>query len=493
MAKLNHVTDPIPKGSRFASPIYLLSEDQHDRMEDCDSGWVGDGVIAKELQNECENTNEDGKVLYPVYIESDSLEDEVATEELFEWYEGFLNRLGIDSEEPSYYFSGNRSIHVHVPRFVVGEKEREALKSEAEEFCEETGAELDCGIYSRKGLFRLPGAVHSNTDLPKVEVSFGSSRKDIISKAANTDTPWRPDTFTELLEETFGETNPTPSTPDYSDDLSPEVSETVGTLVGNDAVLSLYDPPSKVEVPVIEREEMPEGTGEGKWMSYNRHPFSPYAHASGGERSVAIVRVRGKPFCRDSHEGISRGTFTPTRIIGAVGCDENFSMTDEARLRLSDPDFEKWCEKGFEKHDTVVLIGGKSRRSIMFEVDNKYANTTASCLLEDGKSECLHQLEKDGYEIGSAGSEYGGTVSDQSGMSEAQRLQISVESGKRSIQAILHEDKLRIANRLLRLQGYDEAFDWFREAFGSDFDENITRTQLNSVIRKYDDLDMQTR
>ena len=81
------------------------------------------------------------------------------------------------------YFSGNRSIHVHVPRFVAGEDQRERLKERAETFCEETGAELDCGLYYAKRMFRLPGVEHAKTGLRKVEIQSEWDHTRIIRES----------------------------------------------------------------------------------------------------------------------------------------------------------------------------------------------------------------------------------------------------------------------------------------------------------------------
>jgi hypothetical protein len=244
---------------------------------------------------------------------------------------------------------------------------------------------------------------------------------------------------------------------------------------------------------VVERETPPEGLEIAKWMRYNRHPFSPYARTEGGSRSVAVVIVKGKPFCRKRIKDSSKGNFVPTLILGAVGGDDEFIMEDDAPLRLSKFDFRKWHERGFKKNDAVVVIGGKSRRSKMFEVDKKHANRVASYLLDGEKEKALLFLEYEGYDVGSAGSEYGGSSSGSrsSGMSMAEELQRSVEEGEVAIQSLSHQERVHLGNRLLKLKGYDEAFEWFRDAFGPDFDEGITRRQLRSIAREYDDLDVE--
>ncbi|WP_458188961.1 hypothetical protein [Haladaptatus sp. NG-WS-4] len=147
--KLRTIFDPIPDGATTASPMYILTRDQFERQQRLESGYEVQGEynsIATELQDECEA---DDRVLYPVHIESDVYhKEDPAT--LIEWFREFVeDYLDVPFHTCTLYFSGNRSIHVHVPRFVSGEDQREQLKEQAETFCEETGAELDCGLYYR--------------------------------------------------------------------------------------------------------------------------------------------------------------------------------------------------------------------------------------------------------------------------------------------------------------------------------------------------------
>ena len=167
--KLRTIFEPIPKGATTVSPIYILTQEQFGRQDRFETGYEVSGAtsIATELQDECESN---GKVLYPVHVESDVLREQGGNT-LIGWFREFVEEwLNVPFKSCTLYFSGSRSIHVHVPRFVSGEDARKRLKQTAESFCEETGAELDCALYSSKRLFRLPGVKHEKTGLPKVEI-----------------------------------------------------------------------------------------------------------------------------------------------------------------------------------------------------------------------------------------------------------------------------------------------------------------------------------
>ncbi|MFP9062602.1 hypothetical protein ACLI4R_19085 [Natrialbaceae archaeon A-chndr2] len=142
--KLLTIFEPVPENAITVSPVYGLTRDQYDRQH-ADwrkSGYQVNGnykLIATKLQDECEA---DDRVLYPIHIESDKLLD-LGPAILTEWFREFTeDYLGVPFHTCKQYFSGSRSIHIHVPRFVSGEWQREQLKKQAEKFCEETGAKL---------------------------------------------------------------------------------------------------------------------------------------------------------------------------------------------------------------------------------------------------------------------------------------------------------------------------------------------------------------
>ncbi|MFC7059078.1 hypothetical protein [Halovenus salina] len=137
--RLQTIFEPIPDDAETASPVYKLTRDQYERQQQLDSGYQVDGdytSIATELQDEAEA---DDNVLYPVHIESDEYHEE-GPATLIEWFHEFTeDYLGVPFHACTLYFSGRRSIHVHVPRFVSGEDQREQLREMAETFRTEKG------------------------------------------------------------------------------------------------------------------------------------------------------------------------------------------------------------------------------------------------------------------------------------------------------------------------------------------------------------------
>lgn len=172
--KLRTIFEPVPENATTVSPVYGLTRDQYDRQH---ADWRKTGYqvngdynsIATKLQDECEAEDQ---VLYPIHIESDELQ-EAGPKVLTDWLRKFVeDYLKVPFQSCTQYFSGSRSIHIHVPRFVSGERQREKLKQQAEKFCEDTGAKLDCCIYGRKRLFRLPGVEHKKNWSPKDRVRW---------------------------------------------------------------------------------------------------------------------------------------------------------------------------------------------------------------------------------------------------------------------------------------------------------------------------------
>lgn len=184
---LHRADADIPDDAYAVSAIYLLTGKQIERQQNLENphAVTGSNPIAKELQDECEARD---RVLYPVHVESDQYhKEDPAT--LVEWIQGLAERLGIDDSEWTYYFSGNRSIHAHAPLFVTSEADRKKLKQLADEYCEETTAVLDTGIYNQKQPFRIPGVQHAKSSLYKASIERDSSHEQIIKAARHGDTP----------------------------------------------------------------------------------------------------------------------------------------------------------------------------------------------------------------------------------------------------------------------------------------------------------------
>ena len=313
-ARLNTIFDPIPEGADTASPIYFVPQERYEQQRNNENPHRVSGdynLLATEVQDECENDNSDNRVLYPFHVESDEYLTE-GPETLIRWIREFVeDRLGIPLEICTLYFSGSRSIHAHVPRFIQSDG-IVPLKELATTFCEETRAKLDCGIYSRKRLFRLPGVIHQKTGFRKIQIQpeWGEDRlRQALSR-----TPDVPESYEAVLRDVFLSPSSTPI--DYTPD------DIFRSLTGDETILKLPrdEPAVEVETPLIERtkEDLEDASEFPEWAMYNSKEFSPYALATGNPRSVAALKIKGGPFAR--RETRSGATMVPVYFYGARGC-----------------------------------------------------------------------------------------------------------------------------------------------------------------------------
>lgn len=437
----------VPEDAAYVGPIYPLKEGQRHRQDRLGNSYatVGADNIALELQNECEAA---GRVLYPVYVESDAvLTDGVET--VIEWVLAFSRDcLGVPVEDCTLYFSGKRSIHVHTYRYVVGETDRKQLKALAETFADETGAKLDTGIYSRKRQFRLPGVNHEDTGDGKIEI--------------------QPDWSSGRIARAIG--------PSESDPVSPFTSG----LSGHGRLTlpeSGHDSPTTDVDPVLNR-------------ARTSPEFSPYAKAKRKDRSVAVVRVLGGAFAR---KAVRHGaTLVPAHFYAAIGCDGQYTKHGhDAPLQLSETDYGKW---DYTEGDVVVVIGGQSRNSRIFEIDELEAIELAEDYLhpEHGSRDAaLSYLSERDYDVGATGPPRPDErravrpVAD-GGKTEAQRLKEQAET--RGIETLDRVQMRSVAGRLMAIDGRDAAKEWFRRMFGSRYDPDITERELDSVQEQFPNL-----
>lgn len=511
--RLNTIFDPIPQGANTASPLYLVPQERYQSQEQFDTGYEvrGGSSIATELQDECENDDSDNRVLYPFHVESDEYYEE-GPETLIQWIREFVeDHLDIPLQTCTLYFSGNRSIHAHVPRFIQNE-DISLLKDLAETFCEETGAELDCGIYSRKRLFRLPGVVHRKTGFRKVEIQPEWDEDRIIQAFART--PDVPESYEAVLRDVFL-TQPPASSPSATTDYTPH--DIFRSLTGDETLLELSrdEPAVEIEVPFIERaDESPDEPAEvPKWSMYNSKEFSPYALASGNSRSVAAVRIKGGAFARrNKREG---STMVPAYFYGARGCAGEKYTKDHvhAPLQLSKQDYRKW---DYEIGDKIVIIGGRSRNSRIFNVSSWEATVAGHALTgEEGSREtALDYLSEQGYDIGASGSarsELKSRSASREGVADretgtiwparensgtgVEALQWKAEH--EGIDTLSHNDRIRLACRFLQ-NGWQPTWEWFEDQFGSAFKPDVTWEFLKGIVEdpdfdEYDDVEVPSK
>ena len=504
--KLRTIFEPIPKGAETTSPVYILTPDQFERQQKLSSGYAtsGDKSIAFELQEECEH---DSRVLYPIHIETDSYHSE-SPETMFEWFRTFVEKyLNVSFDCCTLYFSGSRSIHVHVPRFISSKADLAELKTIAETYCKQTQAEFDCGVFSRKGLFRIPGVTHTSTGLHKVGIKPDWDKTRIF-REANTPDPTVPDSYQQVLRHVFTKdpeirSTPSPEAVDYPYDLFHHLN-------GEKATLSFEPDRPEIETPLIEQREYPSKNSDvPQWAQYNTKEFSPYALSKGGSRSVAVVEVRGTPFAREEvtigDREVPAHALIPSYFYGARGCaGGEFTKYDQhAPLQLSKADYGKW---EYNIGDKVVIIGGQSRSSIIKKVTPWQATVIDHALTgENGSRQAaLDYLESEGFDIGSAGASQSTTVSSTLGstnssysvavstsdnqVTEAARLQQLAEDD--GIQYLDYYDLRRVAHRLLRIRSWDQTWNWFETQFGDQFDPDDTRKKLIQIIEHRGDFNV---
>lgn len=479
---LRSIYEPVPDEASTASAVYLLTEKQRDRLEArADNPYAipgSDTNIVKEVQTECEDS---GHVLYPVHAESDARDDGVTFATMTDWLQTFVRDvLEVGPEDCVFYYSGSRSIHVHVPVFVT-QKNLDTLKDQAKQYCDEAGAELDTGVYKRKQQFRIPGAVHTKSRgaFQKVEID-PEWNNDKIIRAAGRGIE-RPETYADILESVF---------PVQAADEVPKLACTPDD-----------DTEKAIPTPLVEQKHYRRPSGKERWEAYNRKEFYPYPIGDGGSgRSVASLKVLGGAFQR---EKVGRGrTLVPAYFYGAHGCDgrEFTKHQNHTPLQLSKADFGKWDHK---RGDTVVIVGGASYQSRIIEVDVATAKRVGDLLHpEEGRREdVLDYLEREGYDTGSAGRsgtsrrrygsreqrDYDEVLPADAPTTEAAEFQQRVEQGGTPTEELGHFDRLWVADRLLTLYGWNPTWQWFQKQYGDDFKPQRTWTGFQDVIEMFPD------
>lgn len=477
--RLHRLSEPIPTNADFASPIYLLTDEQvkrHDELIAQDRRFcVQDYTsIAPKIQHECE---EDSHVLYPILIESDT---EVLHSKMRAGLKQFIREvLDINPKRGKWFFTGGTSLHVHLPYHVKNETTLTRLRRKTKQYNEKAKITVDASNFRKKNLIRLPGAKHHDTGIEKTPISF-TSRDDKLQKLIA-------QLKTGVFEEEDG-----------------RITYAIGTTeVLHYSLMEEFCLIDKIPIPIIEQHDMPVDTENVElWKRYNRHPFSPYANTGNGRRSIVVGKVKGGAFCRRDKIGQNKQwrTYVPMFIDGAVSADGEFAIwCENAPVQLSKQDYEKW---DYHDGDIIVLIGGKSTSSRIIQLENSYTRELIrGCLADDceylsfdtdkdGRKRALDNLEEFGYDTGSAGlngpDKDSVNTGNESKHSDALELQRQAETG--DIELLTHEERLIVANRLLRVRGWDGTIEWFQAQYGDRYDERITREQLRSVARKYDDL-----
>jgi hypothetical protein len=490
---LRSIHDTIPSDAKYASPVYFLTEAEFQRYLDAEENPYaisGSNNIVKELQSVCEQA---GRVLVPVHVESDELDfggsDALPGETIVRWVSEFIrSELGVETESCRFYFSGNRSIHAHVP-LVVTNTAMSELRERAETFNTENDAALDSSIYKRKSQFRLPGVEHQSTDSRKVEIEPPYSRIK-IAQAIDEDRASDIDTYADLIQRVFAhtiESNTVVSGRTTEDQIAGLPKSVVESVFGERPVLSFTDGEKEtaVQTPIVEQQHRPldEEMAE-MWDQYNEKEFSPYAKAGG--QSLAVITVRGGPFVRPEN---NRRILLPAQIHAAIGRDGEFTVFHGNRpIQLSKPDADK---RTYTPGEHLVLKGGGNNSSVIHSVDASTAFTTSYYLSDGGRQAAIQYLEGSEFDMGSEGPS---TTTNrdsplQSGEqkhtepteeSEAAKLQRRAENG--DVEASLtHMERWYVACRLLRVRGWDGAWNWFENQYGPEFEPNTTYRHVASA------------
>jgi hypothetical protein len=493
--RLTPISKAIPDHARFLGPVYHLTEDQLDRQNNLERPYAipGETSIAKELSDEAEIED---RVDYLLYAES----DDIGERDRYEVYRAMHNAIpevfGIDPEDCVWYFSGRRSIHLHLPLVAHSNEQLPKIRGIVKDYNQGADVTLDPAIYKKKNLFRLPGTTHEETGYQKVRIGVNCSKTELNKRlvdATQSNSSRTSLTGKELIQESNIVTSPSSSTttavPHYRTDPHPP---TVGRTSVLEVLSCESDSPEidpdlplikKEDITPAEREEKPTGDSEKRiWFRHQGDYFTPYANAT--ERSVVVFTVKHSAFCNRDEKGRA---LIPSYIEGGItgGVDSKYESEEQsAPVYLSEIDYQKYEERGIEQGDTVLLIGGRSRKSKLIEIeDTVLAREAASVLRNQGRDEALELLESEGIDIGSSGKvtgNYDNTRSTSGGLSEVGKLQKAVENGKLHIEDDLyHPDRRRILWRLLRIRGVDGAKDWFEDAYGSEYSEEITRKYVN--------------
>ena len=448
-----HLTcSSIPGDVNTVSPIYYLTENQLERQDSLSNPYETTDVscIAKELQDNCEKRN---RVLYPVVVESDT---ELNLDDMAESIIRFLEEnLNLTPTDYTLWYSGGRSIHAHTSLFVDSNGLKQ-VKETVKEFNQDSEVTLDTSNYSRKSQFRLPGVKHDKTGGVKVKVNPGWDHEEIFSKA-HSKRENLPDTYLDALAEVLPHDNTQQS-----------------GIISQDEVNN--------QGPLLPSEIVP---------FYNRH-FSPYANADKDDlHSVAILKVLD-----DQPHELHDEYFVGAAIFCAVGGGgrEDYLVSkkndfDYRHIKLSTHDAEKW---DYEMGDIVAILGGRSRRSRIFEIDIDEAKTASRVLYEDGREAAIRHFSAWGYDVGSTGldGEESLSISDTSRFTEAARLKQEIdEQGLPSVVVeegiSVHDLLFKVSCRLLKIRGWGATWDWLRHTLGDNFEPEETHKRLKKIVETY--------
>lgn len=494
---LRPIDSPIGEGISTVGPIYWLTDDQIERQNDLQNpyGVKGAPNIATELQDECEAA---GRVRYPLYVESDDLESDHAPIDVLDTVKEYVERLGVDPAVCRWYHSGGRSFHAHLPAYTIGDH-LPTLRDDARSFNDGRDVTIDPAVYSSKRQFRLPGVIHDRTGAPKLAIDIDaddpmpSKRRQIEAIRSGDEKPetyadyWRSVRWSEWVPGDSPSITTTTSTPYTARDSGTKTSVSDGSRgsvssEGGGSVLNPYlNDPHPQELN----------------RRRNGAVFSPYANAGNGDRSVVVFEAKGDPFEENG------AMYVPAYVLAGVGCDPSYTVFHQDRpVKLSKPDVDK---RRWQDGDTVVMIGGRSRSSLIYDLSYTKAKMLEGTLSGDGywrdeydpteaKADAIDVLKGDwfGFDVGSSGASTGRTPderpqepmdpSDPNDRTDAASIRFAIENGSREP---TYDDMVRVSCRLLRLRGWRETVEWIADVYGPSFDAGRTHSHLTAIVGAY--------
>jgi len=475
-----------PEYANFASPVYFATEDDLAYQEELDNPYaVTKSCVAKDIQDRAEK---EGRVSYPIYAESDDIGDK-GRYEVYQSLHGAVQEVfEVDPADCTWYFSGNRSIHAHLPLVAQSKEELEEVKEVVKEHIDDAEVTLDPQLYTRKRLFRLPGAEHSKTGYPKVEVDPNLSesilnrqivdtfraevdRRSFLAVAESVGLEWDAEASTIQGERTIQYTTAVDC---FSESLSPESRNQSKPPYLNDTTFGY-----------LENDDYPsKDWQQTEWLKYNRHHFSPYANAT--ERSIIVFHVQGGAFGRIIDD--TKRVLIPSRIEGAISgstIDPYTSYNQLGPVYLSEHDYKKYEKMDIERGDYIIMIGGRSRKSRLIRTSTTTAMEVATLLENKGRQAAFDHMDSEGIDIGESGKNgprRHRRTNTQYGPSTAEKLKNKVDSGELDYEEDLHHnERVRIACHLLRVYDRSHATEWLSKAYGDDFDPQVTTTILDGL------------
>jgi len=537
---LHHWNEPIPDDARFVSPIYALTDEQAETNQ-----WYRKNgaykapnakQIAKQSMDDCENHAKPGRVLYPIQLDIDGYRHGVTPEDAIGTARLFIQELGFSPNEEHWYLSGGearnpeyKGTHCHLPAVCTYE-ELCIIKQQAQSYNEKleqlnTSLQLDAQVYSKKRLFRLPGAEHQDSGKCKVSIDRNGNPTGVtnyhtyediarVTGIVTANSEWKQYILKEKEREGLLDAGDGTGVPLSQES---EKSEQNTYLNGRQRVTHPRGKHCSESQGnwVVDWSKYPHYTSDGVQQCYQAHhrrPFSPYKWGShdysdvGASVSVfsphqgAFAPLRGTHSWDnypDEHDFRDGQALVPAHILHAVGRNGEYRIEDDyAPVFVGKRCYENNREK-INESDWLVFIQGQSNLAKLLSVSVGEAGNVAIRLDgPDGRQKAIAYLRERDYEIKtgedhSSGRHYRNALpKPEYGESDMAQVQREIESGKRDLRDLSRDERLNLGNRLLRIYdcNREPIHEWYQEQYGPKYSRAITDAQLDYIEQSYDDL-----